>query len=44
MKTNKENFLSILSSTKPEDLTKLIMQNSKNKSPKVILKLESTAK
>ena len=31
MENMKENFLKILSSTKPEELTDLIMQNSKIK-------------
>ena len=31
MKTTKQNFLSILSSKKPEDMTELIFKNSKIK-------------
>lgn len=31
MKTKKQNFLSVLSSTKPEDITELIFKNSKIK-------------
>lgn len=37
MKTTKENFLSILSSKKPEDITELIFQNSKIKPVKNVV-------